>query len=67
MIKAVDKNCDGRISYTEFRVMMGAIPLLKHQNYNGRNAIAIQVYGYKDRLYGYMYMVLISECPKIIC
>ena len=28
MIKIVDKNGDGKISYSEFRVMMGAIPLL---------------------------------------
>ena len=28
MIKIVDKNGDGKISYSEFRVMLGAIPLL---------------------------------------
>lgn len=28
MIKIVDKNGDGKISYSEFRVMMGAFPLL---------------------------------------
>ena len=28
MINTVDKNGDGKISYSEFRVMMGAFPLL---------------------------------------
>ena len=28
MIRTVDKNGDGKISYSEFRVMLGAIPLL---------------------------------------
>ena len=28
MILKVDKNGDGKISYSEFRVMLGAIPLL---------------------------------------
>ena len=28
MISIVDKNGDGKISYSEFRVMMGAFPLL---------------------------------------
>ena len=28
MIETVDKNGDGKISYSEFRVMMGAIPLV---------------------------------------
>ena len=28
MMGIIDKNGDGKISYTEFRVMMGAIPLL---------------------------------------
>ena len=28
MIRTVDKNGDGKISYSEFRVMMGAQPLL---------------------------------------
>ena len=28
MIANVDKNGDGKISYSEFRVMLGAIPLL---------------------------------------
>ena len=28
MIRTVDKNGDGKISYSEFRVMMGANPLL---------------------------------------
>ena len=28
MMGIIDKNADGKISYTEFRVMMGAIPLL---------------------------------------
>ena len=28
MVKMVDKNGDGKISYSEFRVMLGAIPLL---------------------------------------
>ena len=28
MIKTVDKNGDGKINYSEFRVMMGAPPLL---------------------------------------
>ena len=28
MITIVDKNGDGKISYSEFRVMMGAFPLL---------------------------------------
>ena len=28
MIANVDKNGDGKISYSEFRVMMGAVPLL---------------------------------------
>ena len=28
MIQTVDKNGDGKISYSEFRVMMGAIPLV---------------------------------------
>jgi Ca2+-binding EF-hand superfamily protein len=28
LIKIVDKNGDGKISYSEFRVMLGAIPLL---------------------------------------
>ena len=28
MIETVDKNGDGKISYSEFRVMLGAIPLL---------------------------------------
>ena len=28
MIHTVDRNGDGKISYSEFRVMLGAIPLL---------------------------------------
>ena len=28
MIETVDKNGDGKISYSEFRVMMGAVPLV---------------------------------------
>ena len=28
MIRTVDKNRDGKISYSEFRVMLGAIPLI---------------------------------------
>ena len=28
MIETVDKNGDGKISYSEFRVMMGGLPLL---------------------------------------
>ena len=28
MILTVDRNGDGKISYSEFRVMLGAIPLL---------------------------------------
>ena len=28
MIATVDKNGDGKISYSEFRVMMGGLPLL---------------------------------------
>ena len=28
MIDIVDKNKDGKISYSEFRVMLGAIPLI---------------------------------------
>merc|ERR1719312_2157142 len=28
MITTVDKNQDGKISYSEFRVMLGAVPLL---------------------------------------
>ena len=28
MVKMVDKNGDGKISYSEFRVILGAIPLL---------------------------------------
>ena len=28
MIKTVDKNGDGKISYSEFRVMLGALPLI---------------------------------------
>ena len=28
MIANVDKNGDGKISYSEFRVIMGAVPLL---------------------------------------
>ena len=28
MIATVDKNKDGKISFSEFRVMMGGIPLL---------------------------------------
>jgi len=32
MIKIVDKNGDGKISYSEFRVMMGAFPLLMPEN-----------------------------------
>merc|ERR1719323_1661037 len=28
MIRTVDKNEDGKISYSEFRVMLGAVPLL---------------------------------------
>ena len=28
MIETVDKNGDGKISYSEFRVMMGGIPLV---------------------------------------
>ena len=28
MIDTVDRNGDGKISYSEFRVMLGAIPLL---------------------------------------
>jgi Ca2+-binding EF-hand superfamily protein len=28
MVSIVDKNGDGKISYSEFRVMMGAFPLL---------------------------------------
>ena len=28
MIHTVDKNGDGKISYSEFRVMLGAIPLI---------------------------------------
>ena len=28
MIKTVDKNQDGKISYCEFRVMLGANPLI---------------------------------------
>merc|ERR1719474_1038493 len=30
MIETVDRNKDGKISYSEFRVMMGGIPLLIH-------------------------------------
>ena len=32
MIKIVDKNGDGKISYSEFRVMLGAFPLLIPDN-----------------------------------
>ena len=28
MIRTVDKNGDGKISYSEFRVMLGAMPLV---------------------------------------
>ena len=28
MIRTVDKNGDGKISYSEFRVMLGAVPLV---------------------------------------
>ena len=28
MVTAVDRNNDGKISYSEFRVMLGAMPLL---------------------------------------
>ena len=28
MIETVDKNGDGKISYSEFRVMMGGVPLV---------------------------------------
>ena len=28
MIDTVDKNGDGKISYSEFRVMLGAMPLI---------------------------------------
>ena len=28
MILTVDKNGDGKISYSEFRVMLGALPLI---------------------------------------
>ena len=28
MIQVVDKNKDGKISYSEFRVMLGALPLV---------------------------------------
>ena len=28
MIDTVDRNKDGKISYSEFRVMLGAVPLL---------------------------------------
>ena len=33
MIKIVDKNGDGKISYSEFRVMLGAFPLLIPDNW----------------------------------
>ena len=32
MIRIVDKNGDGKISYSEFRVMLGAFPLLIPEN-----------------------------------
>ena len=32
MINIVDKNGDGKISYSEFRVMLGAFPLLIPDN-----------------------------------
>ena len=28
MMNIIDKNDDGKISFTEFRVMLGAVPLL---------------------------------------
>ena len=37
MIHTVDKNGDGKISYSEFRVMMGAPPLL--HTLSGHNCI----------------------------
>ena len=32
MIKTVDKNGDGKVNYSEFRVMMGAHPLIIPSN-----------------------------------
>ena len=41
MIKTVDKNRDGKISYSEFRVMLGGIPLVIPGN-PARNKKSIQ-------------------------
>ena len=45
MIKKADKNADGKISYSEFRVMLGATPLLLGQPANSLIFIAEQNYG----------------------
>ena len=36
MISIVDKNGDGKISYSEFRVMLGALPLIMDWLKNNR-------------------------------
>ena len=41
MIRTVDKNGDGKINYSEFRVMMGAHPRLIPESLLGKNGMPV--------------------------
>ena len=42
MIRTVDKNGDGKINYSEFRVMMGALPLLIPQHQMTKSGLPVR-------------------------